>query len=196
MIAVYLRVSTEDQKQDSQRREIKRWATSQKIKPTALQWFEDKATGNNMQRPALAELQAQIAKGKIDTVLLYRFDRLSRSLFDGVEILGDWCRRGLRVVVVTQDIDLKGTEGQIVASVLFGMAEIEQKARRQRQAAGIAAAKKRGVYDRLEGRPVGSTKAKPQRARELAEQGLKVGEIAAALNIHRSTAGRYLKQTA
>ena len=54
----------------------------------------------------------------------------------------------------------------LVASVLFGLAEIEQEYRRERQAAGIAVAKRRGVY---QGRTKGTTKAKPDRARYLAE---------------------------
>lgn len=192
MIAAYLRVSTDDQKLDSQRLEIEAWAKRQRINKTELRWFEDKSTGNTLKRPAFADLQKQIAKGQIDTVVIYRLDRLSRKLLDGVQTLAQWCEQGVRVVVVTQDLDLEGTVGQIVASVLLGVAEIEQQTRKERQAAGIAAAKKRGVYDHGKGRPKGSTKATPARARELADQGLKKTEIARALGVSRDTVYSYL----
>jgi len=72
-----------------------------------------------------------------------------------------------------------------VASVLFGLAEIESEYRRERQAAGIAVAKERGVYH---GRQRGTTKALPRRAQELRDLGLTVQEIAMAINISRRTA--------
>ena len=65
----------------------------------------------------------------------------------------------------------------------------EEEVRRERQRAGIDAAKDRGVY---QGRKAGTTKAKPERARELAGRGLKHGEIATALGVSRRTVIRYL----
>jgi DNA invertase Pin-like site-specific DNA recombinase len=113
----------------------------------------------------------------------------SRRLRDGVMLLADWCERGVRVVVITQQLDLTGTVGRMVASVLFGLAEIEQEYRRERQAAGIAVAKRNGVY---RGRRKGTTKAKPTRAQELRVRGLVVPEIATALEVSHRTVFRYL----
>jgi DNA invertase Pin-like site-specific DNA recombinase len=93
------------------------------------------------------------------------------------------------IVVVTQQIDLSGTVGHLVASVLFGLAEIEQEFRGERQAAGIAVAKRKGVYL---GRRKGTTKAKPVRARTLRSRGLTASEIANALKISPRTVFRYL----
>jgi DNA invertase Pin-like site-specific DNA recombinase len=76
-----------------------------------------------------------------------------------VDVLADSCERGVRAVAVTQQIDLGGAVGRMVASVLFGLAEIESDYRRERQAAGIAVAKERGVY---RGRRPGTTKALPR----------------------------------
>jgi len=75
------------------------------------------------------------------------------------------------------------------AAVLLGLAEIELEYRRERQAAGIEVAKKRGIYL---GRKKGSTKCKPDRARELRDQGLSVPEIATALGVSERTAFRYI----
>jgi DNA invertase Pin-like site-specific DNA recombinase len=80
----------------------------------------------------------------------------------------------------------------MVASVLFGLAEIESEFRRERQAAGIAVAKERGIY---RGRQCGTTKASPCRAQELRGRGLTVQEIATALGVSRRTAWRYLATT-
>ncbi|MDB5352391.1 MAG: hin 6 [Planctomycetota bacterium] len=93
------------------------------------------------------------------------------------------------MVVVTQQIDLGGAVGRMVASVLFGLAEIELEYRRERQAAGIAVAKRRGAYH---GRQKGTTKAKPGRARQLRDQGLSVAEIAKALAVSDRSVFRYL----
>jgi DNA invertase Pin-like site-specific DNA recombinase len=105
-----------------------------------------------------------------------------------VDLLADWCQRGVRVVAVTQQIELGGAVGRMVASVLFGLAEIETEYPRERQSAGIAEAKERGVY---RGRGRGSTKALPHRAWELRDRGLTVQEIATSLGIGRRTAFRY-----
>ena len=72
---------------------------------------------------------------------------------------------------------------------MIGLAEIEHGNIRERQKAGIEAAKARGVYT---GRAVGSTKAKPGRARELKGKGLNMDEIAIALGVSKRTVTRYL----
>jgi DNA invertase Pin-like site-specific DNA recombinase len=95
----------------------------------------------------------------------------------------------VRVVSVTQQIDLSGTIGHLIASLLFGIAEIEHQHIKERQAAGIAVAKKRGIYT---GRKQGTTKAKPERARVLHAKGLKPQEIARALSVSERTIFRYL----
>src|SRR5262245_1237408 len=133
-----------------------------------------------MARPALQSLQKAIFDGSIKTVVVWKLDRLARNFRDGVEIVCDWCQKGIRVVSVTQQIDLDGAVGRMVAGVLFAIAEIELQHIRERQAIGIAVAKKKGVYT---GRVPGTTKAKPERARALKKQGLTSKEIAASLQV-------------
>lgn len=96
-------------------------------------------------------------------------------------------------VAVTQQIDFNGTLGKMLAAVLLGVAEMEQETRRERQAAGIAAAKERGVYT---GRKPGTLKASPERAQELNANGLTVTEIAQALGVSRRSVRRYLQPEA
>ena len=84
-------------------------------------------------------------KGKVKIVVVWKLDRLSRSIVDGLNVLADWCNRGIRVVSVTQQLDFNGTVGKMLAAIFFALGEMEQETRRERQAAGIALAKKRQV---------------------------------------------------
>ena len=191
MIACYCRVSSRRQKTDSQKAELTRWLTSHDIKPSTVQWFEDIETGTTLRRPAFERMQRALFYGTVNTEVVWKLDRLSRRQHEGIMLLADWCERGVRVVVVTQQIDLRGALGRMLASVLFGLAEIETEYRRERQAAGIAVAKKRGVY---RGRQQGTTKARPRRAKVLRSQGFTVPEIAHALQVSERTIFRYLAE--
>lgn len=192
-IACYVRVSSRHQKDDSQRAEIQKWMDSNGIDPQQVEWYADKESGRTTKRPAFDRLQADIFSGKIRTVVLWKLDRLSRRLEDGVNIIADWAERGLKIVVVTQQIEFNGTIGRILAAVLVGLAEIEWEYRKERQAAGIEVAKKNGVY---KGRKPGTTKKKPERAIELRDKGLTAPEIATALGVSERTVFRYLGKEA
>jgi len=187
MRAAYIRVSTGEQKTDLQRAEIEAWAKAHRLKGVC--WYEDKLSGKDTRRPGLDALRRDIFAGKVKTVIVWKLDRLARSKRDGERLLADWCTRGVRVVSVTQEIDLSGVVGQIVASVLLGLGEIELGNIRERQAAGIELAKKSGVY---RGRKPGTTKAKPARAKELRRRGLTLGEIGNSMGVSESTAKRYV----
>ena len=99
-----------------------------------------------MKRPAFQKLQQAIFDGTVKTVIVWKLDRLARNHREGINVLADWCAKKVRVVAVTQQIDLQGTIGHVVAGVLFGLAQIELQHIKERQAAGIKAAKKNGVY--------------------------------------------------
>src|SRR3954463_13151055 len=189
MIACYCRVSSARQKTDSQKAEIGRWLAGSGIDPSSVEWYEDKESGQDLKRPAFDRLGKAIFAGAVKTVVVWKLDRISRRQRDGVNLLADWCERGVRVVVVTQQIDLSGPVGRMVASVLFGLAEIETEYRRERQAAGASEAEERGVY---RGRELGTTKAPSRRALELRSRGLTAQEIATALGVSRRTVFRYL----
>jgi DNA invertase Pin-like site-specific DNA recombinase len=154
-----------------------------------VQWFEDRESGATLQREAFQRLQADIFAGEISTVVVWKLDRLARSLKEGVNVLADWCQRGVRVIAVTQQIDLSGPVGHLIASLLFGIAEIELQHAKERQAIGISLARRRGVYT---GRRSGTTKAEPARAQALRRQKLTVPEIAKALGVKERTVYHYL----
>jgi DNA invertase Pin-like site-specific DNA recombinase len=189
MIAAYVRTSTRRQKDDSQRLEINKWFAANGIAPEKVEWYADQETGKTLDRPEFARLQKDVFEGKIKTIVIWKLDRLSRRLRDGINTLADWCEKNIKIVVITQQIELSGAVGRMMAALLLGLAEIELEYRQERQAAGIEVAKAKGVY---RGRRAGTTKAKPRRAKELREKGLTVEEIAQAISVSPRTVWRYL----
>jgi DNA invertase Pin-like site-specific DNA recombinase len=191
LIACYCRVYTRHQKTNSQRAEIARWLKRNSVDFSNVRWFEDKDTGRTTRRFAFEQLQKAVFEGSVKTVVVWKLDRISRRQRDGINVLADWCERDVRIVSVTQQIDLSGAVGRMVASVMFGLAEIELEYRKERQTAGIRVARKAGVYT---GRRKGTTKGKPGRALTLQNQGLTVAEIANAMGVSKRTVFRYLER--
>ena len=119
MIACYCRVSTQRQRNESQKADIKRWLDNNGL--SGVRWYEDKESGTTTHRKAFNQLQKAIFEGTVKTVIVWKLDRISRRQREGVNILADWCERGVRVVSVTQQIDLSGSVGRMIASVMFGL---------------------------------------------------------------------------
>jgi len=120
LIACYCSVSTRHQKNDSQRSEIEKWVRNNGLNLSNIRWFEDQENGKSIHRPAFKQMQKAIFEGLIQTIIVWKLDRISRRQRDGINLLADWCARGVRVVSVTQQIDLSGAVGSMVASVMFG----------------------------------------------------------------------------
>src|SRR5262245_58499378 len=102
--AVYVRVSTLDQTSGakSQEQAAKRYLQSHGIK---ARFFRDAMSGSTTSRPAFEKLQAAIFRGEVDTVVVWKLDRLSRSLKDGINILADWLVKGVRIIAISQQLD-------------------------------------------------------------------------------------------
>lgn len=190
-VACYVRISTCSQNEASQRAAIQRWLDGHGI--TDATWYVDTGSRDHLDRPEFQRMQHDVFLGEVDTILVFKLDRISGSLRDGINALCGWLDKGVRLVSVTQGHDFSGTVGKMVAGLLFSVSEMEQETRRERQAEGIKAAKKRGVYF---GRKPGTFKAKPRRARQLRERGFTDSEIAAAMKVSRRTVQRYLHEVA
>src|SRR5436305_835557 len=136
-IGAYVRVSTRGQHTDGQEQEIQAWLQNNGYDLGQVEWYIDRVSGKSFQRPEFQRLQRDIFDGKVKTVICWKLDRLSRRLRDGVNLLAEWCERGLKIIVVTQRIELNGAVGRMIAAVMLGLAEIELEFRQERQAAGI-----------------------------------------------------------
>ena len=186
--ACYVRVSSHGQNEESQVNELTSYCQNHGYDPV---WYIDKATGTNLDRPAFDEMQSAIFNGEVKVVLVYKLDRLSRNLLDGLSVISDWLSKDIRLISTSQQFDFAGAVGKMISAVLLSVAEMENDTRRERQAIGIANAKaKGGVY---KGRKRGATKAKPDLAKKFRSEGKKLKEIAVLMGASMSTVQRYLR---
>ena len=174
-----------------QRREINRWLKRNRISGKSVRWYIDKPTGKR-RPPKLKELQADILDGKVRAVVVWHLDRLSGSTRDRSNLLMEWCDTPLRVVSVTQQIDVKPASGKMISSVLFGLTEVHEQTMRSRTKPGREAARARG---RLGGRPkVTADDSRVQMTKKLTKDGkLTADEICKQLKISPTTYWRYLQ---
>src|SRR5262249_28347410 len=100
-VACYVRASTVSQNEAGQRAEIERGVAGNGVDRASVRWFVDKGkSGDNLKRPAFERLCQAVFMEEIGTVAVYKLDRLSRSLKDGINVLTEWCDKGLRIVSV------------------------------------------------------------------------------------------------
>lgn len=188
-IGCYLRVSTTDkQTTQSQRHALREWADRNHVRPDSLRFYEDKASGGaTANRPQLAALLSAVESGKIDTVVVYSLCRLARNTADGLRILADLGKRGVRVVSVSENIDFGSSVGNLIATVLLAVASFQRSYIVERIRAGLAATDKRV------GRP--RNEKKLARIRSLRSSGLSVAEIAEKLKSSRQNIYNSLAKT-
>jgi DNA invertase Pin-like site-specific DNA recombinase len=191
VVACYIRASTSEKNQAEQKREINRWLKSNRINSKAVRWYIDKLTDEVLHRPRFERLQSDILDGKVRAVVVWRLDRLSDKTRDGLNLLVDWCDQSLRVVSVSQQIDVKSNDCRMIASVLRGVAEMDERTRRERTKAGLAFARARG---RAGGRPkIEADEARVLMAKKLRKDiALGIDDICKRLKISRSTYYRYV----
>ncbi len=103
-------------------------------------------TGGNMDRPALKRLMADIEAGKIDSVIVYKVDRLSRSLLDFAKIVETFDRHHISFVSVTQLINTATSMGRLMLNVLLSFAQFEREIISERTRDKIAAARRKGKW--------------------------------------------------
>ncbi len=103
-------------------------------------------TGANMDRPALRRLMADIEAGKIDTVVVYKVDRLSRSLLDFARMMETFEKHKVSFVSVTQAFNTASSMGRLVLNVLLSFAQFEREMISERTRDKIAAARRKGKW--------------------------------------------------
>src|SRR6267378_8699317 len=103
-------------------------------------------TGGNMDRPALKRLLADIEAGRIDCVVAYKLDRLSRSLLDFARIIGIFERHHVSFVSITQQFNSATSMGRLVLNVLLSFAQFEREIISERTRDKIAATRRKGKW--------------------------------------------------
>lgn len=159
--AVYTRKSTEEGLQqefnslDAQREAGEAYVASQKAEGWVClsdQYDDGGFTGGNMERPALQRLLADIEAGKIDCVVVYKVDRLSRSILDFSKIMERFEQRGVSFVSVTQHFNTTNSMGRLTLNILLSFAQFEREIISERTRDKIAAARRRGKW--MGGKPL------------------------------------------
>jgi DNA invertase Pin-like site-specific DNA recombinase len=103
-------------------------------------------SGGNMERPGLKKLLADISASKIDTVVVYKVDRLTRSLSDFARIVESFDSQGVSFVSVTQQFNTTSSMGRLTLNVLLSFAQFEREVTGERIRDKIAASKKKGMW--------------------------------------------------
>jgi len=152
-------------------------------------WTE-RVSGRRDDRPELAELLAYARRG--DVLVVWRLDRLGRSVQHLVRLLAELEERGIEFRSLTEALDTTTPGGRLVFHVFAAVAEFTADLTRARTRAGLAAARRRG---RRGGRPTVMTPARAAAADELlARPTAQVADVARALGVSRATIYRYLER--
>jgi len=143
------RIATDFGSIDAQRESCENFVKSQ----TSLGWtalphrYDDEGfTGANVDRPALARLLADIEAGAVDAVVVYKIDRLSRSIADFVRLMETFDRKGVAFVSVTQQFNTSTSVGRLTLNLLTVFAQFERETISERTRDKMRAARRRGKY--------------------------------------------------
>jgi DNA invertase Pin-like site-specific DNA recombinase len=184
-IAIYARVSTQDQDPQMQLRELRAYAKARAF--TVAYEFIDHVSGATSVRPELSKLW-QTARGrKIDTVLVWKFDRFARSTKHLIDALEEFRHLGVDFISITEQIDTGSPMGKAMFTVISAIAEFERSLIQERVRAGIARARAQG---KQLGRPKISADTKEE-IKRLKKQGKSLSQIAKQLGVSHQTVANY-----
>jgi site-specific DNA recombinase len=103
-------------------------------------------SGGTMERPGLQRLLEDVEKGKINTIVVYKVDRLTRSLSDFAKIVETLDAKGVSFVSVTQQFNTTTSMGRLTLNILLSFAQFEREVTGERIRDKIAASKKKGMW--------------------------------------------------
>ena len=153
--AVYCRVSSDERLDqefnsiDAQKEAGQAYIASQRAEgwiPVADDYDDPGYSGGNTDRPGLKRLMADIERGQIDIVVVYKIDRLTRSLADFAKMVEIFDQHGVSFSAVTQQINSATSMGRLMLNVLLSFAQFEREVTGERIRDKIAAAKRKGMW--------------------------------------------------
>ncbi|MBL7644651.1 MAG: recombinase family protein [Candidatus Hydrogenedentes bacterium] len=192
-IAIYLRVSSRQQDTKSQKPDLERWAEAQ---DEPIKWYEDTATGKNMNRPGWKQLEDAMRTGKVSAIVVWRLDRLGRTVSGLSTLFDELTERKINLVTIMDGINLSTAAGRMMANVIASVAQYETEMRGERVAAGQAVAKAKGVRwgGWTEKHKAKVSQRKADLIIKMKKDKVPIAEIARELGLSRPTIYKVLEQ--
>ncbi len=153
--AIYTRKSSEEgldmefNSLDAQREACEAYTLSQKAEgwtALATQYNDGGFSGGTLERPALKRLMEDIERGQIDIVVVYKIDRLSRSLMDFVKMVEVFDRHKVTFVSITQSFNTTTSMGRLILNILLSFAQFEREVIGERIRDKFAASRRKGMW--------------------------------------------------
>jgi len=181
MIYGYARVSTQEQTITPQMNALNEFGCNQ--------IFSDKVSGSQITREGLNKMKSKLKKG--DKVIVWKLDRLARSMKDLIDLISWFENRGVAFESITEKIDTSNAGGKLIFHLFGALAEFEKELIKERTLAGLAAARKAG---RCGGRPKSLSEEDKKKIDIMIEGGYSKSNIAKTFKISRSTLYRFLEE--
>lgn len=187
-VAIYARVSTDDQTTDAQLRDLREYVKNRNWK-NVQEFIDEGVSGSKDSRPSWNELWDEIQKGRVNVLLVHALDRLGRSLPHLVKIITACVERDITLISFRENIDLSTSSGRMIVGIFSVLAEYELSMIRERTKAGLRAAKARGSQ-------IGKKRRyfDKQKATELRDQGWGQIRIARELGIGVGRVNKWVRE--
>ena len=184
MKVAYVRVSTVEQNEARQIEALEKHGIEK--------WFTEKVSGKNTtDRPELNSLLDFVREG--DTIYIHDFSRLARSTKDLLEIVEQLNRKGVHLVSNKENVDTSTATGKLMLTMIGAIAEFERQNMLDRQAEGIAIAKREGKYKGRKPVEIDSEVFKVQYGRYMARE-INKTQLAKVLKVSRPTLDKMIKE--
>ena len=179
MLVGYARISTQDQNLDLQRDAL--------LKAGCQKFFEDKVSGTRADRPGLNKALELLREG--DTLVVWKLDRLGRSVKHLVDLVGELAHQGVQFKSLTDSIDTSTPSGRFFFHIMASLAEMERELMVERTRAGLQVAHQLG---RKSGRKRKMTDSKIASAKSLLASGVLPNDVAKNLGVSVPTLYRWV----
>ena len=189
-IAAYIRVSTEDQKIDSQLDSIKKYCEL-KDWPAPVLFIDHGESGKKESRPQLDEMLKRIKEKEFSALIVFKFDRLSRSTIQLIQLMELFKAHDVNFISLGESIDTTTPAGKMIFGIFAVLAEFERENIVARVKAGIRAAKANGTHCGRSRYKLDNDKINEIKAMRAAGQSLE--SIASHYGINKATVSRLLR---
>jgi DNA invertase Pin-like site-specific DNA recombinase len=186
--AIYCRVSTADQKIESQLYDLRELAAQRGIEVVA-EYQDCGISGSKARRPGLDALMADARRKKFSVVLVSAFDRVARSVRHFLQVIDELESLGVVFISRREQVDTSGMMGRLFLTLIGSIAELESDLIRERVRAGMRRA-------RLEGRQIGRSRLDINREQVICDRrsGMSLTTVAKRHNISRASVCRLMKE--